>query len=58
MKKDKMTYVEISILIAYSLVVVVGYIIFYACIFYTYHDVPKSEIPAWVQFILDGGIRK
>lgn len=56
MKKDKMTYVEISILIAWLLVIV--YIIFYACIFYTYHDVPKSEIPAWVQFILDGGIRK
>lgn len=40
------------LLYCWPLLLFLGYVIFYVIVFLEYKDVPISEVPAWVYFVL------
>ena len=50
--KDLLADVIVFLIKYLPVIFVIGYIIFYIAVFVEYKDVPMSEVPAWVAWVL------
>lgn len=50
--KDALADVIVFLIKCLPVIFVIGYIIFYIAVFVEYKDVPMTEVPAWVAWML------